>query len=116
SLFALVKDSGWDVGSLKTACRDLLGQWVRSGALPGRTEHAQEGGEVMQRSEKKEMIDSLRAKMEKAAIAIALEYKNISAAATVVLRKKFRDSKVDYKVVKNTLAKLAAKGTSLEPL
>jgi large subunit ribosomal protein L10 len=70
----------------------------------------------MQRTEKQEMVGSLRAKMEKAAIAVALEYKNIDAAATVALRKKFRDNKVDYKVVKNTLAKLAAKGTSLELL
>lgn len=70
----------------------------------------------MQRTEKQKMVDSLRTKMEKAAIAVALEYKNIDAAATVALRKKFRDNKVDYKVVKNTLAKLAAKGTSVEPL
>ena len=32
------------------------------------------------------------------------------------LRKKLRDSKVEYRVVKNTLAARAAKGTSLEPL
>jgi large subunit ribosomal protein L10 len=70
----------------------------------------------MQRTEKQEMVGSLRAKMEKASIAVALEYKNIDAEATVALRKKFRDAKVDYKVVKNTLAKLAAKGTSLEGL
>jgi large subunit ribosomal protein L10 len=70
----------------------------------------------MQRTEKQEMVGSLRSKMEKASIAIALEYKNIDAEATVALRKKLRDAKVDYKVVKNTLAKLAAKGTSLEAL
>jgi len=70
----------------------------------------------MQRTEKKQMVDSLHAKMEKASIAVALEYKNIDAEATVALRKKLRDAHVDYKVVKNTLAKLAAKGTSLEGL
>ena len=70
----------------------------------------------MLRTEKQEMVGSLRAKMEKASIAVALEYKNIDAAATVALRKKLRDAKVDYKVVKNTLAKLAAKGTSVEAL
>ena|SRR5437868_1711994 len=70
----------------------------------------------MQRTEKQQMVDSLRKMMEKAAIAIAVGYKNIDAAATVALRKKFRDNKVDYKVVKNTLAKLAAKGTSVEGL
>jgi large subunit ribosomal protein L10 len=68
----------------------------------------------MQRNEKQELIGALKKKMEKAAIAIAVGYKNIDAAATVKLRKTFRDSKVDYKVIKNTLARLAAKGTPLE--
>src|SRR3954447_439867 len=68
----------------------------------------------MQRNEKQELVGALREKMSRAAIAIAVGYKNIDAAATVKLRKTFRDSKVDYKVVKNTLARLAAKGTSLE--
>ena len=70
----------------------------------------------MQRNEKQQMVDSLKAKMAKAAIAVAVEYKNIDAEATVALRKKFRDNKIDYKVVKNTLARLAAKGTSVEGL
>jgi len=70
----------------------------------------------MQRNEKQELVGALREKMTKAAIAIAVGYKNIDAAATVKLRKTFRDSKVEYKVVKNTLARLAAKGTALEKL
>src|SRR2546421_12605831 len=68
----------------------------------------------MQRNEKQELIGTLHEKMSKAAIAIAVGYKNIDAQATVKLRKTFRDNKIDYKVVKNTLARLAAKGTALE--
>ena len=68
----------------------------------------------MQRNEKQELVGALKEKMSKAAIAIAVGYKNIDAQATVKLRKTFRQAKVDYKVVKNTLARLAAKGTSLE--
>lgn len=68
----------------------------------------------MQRNEKKDLIGALHEKMSKAAIAIAVGYKNINAESTVKLRKTFRDNKVDYKVVKNTLARLAAKGTALE--
>jgi large subunit ribosomal protein L10 len=68
----------------------------------------------MQRNEKQELIDALHKKMSKANIAVAVGYKDIDAEATVKLRKTFRESKVDYKVVKNTLARLAAKGTSLE--
>ena len=68
----------------------------------------------MQRNEKQEMVGALHAKMAKAEFAVAVAYKNIDAEATVKLRKTFRENKVDYKVVKNTLARLAAKGTSLE--
>jgi large subunit ribosomal protein L10 len=68
----------------------------------------------MQRNEKQEMVGALHAMMAKAEFAVAVAYKNIDAEATVKLRKTFRDAKVDYKVVKNTLARLAAKGTALE--
>jgi large subunit ribosomal protein L10 len=77
-------------------------------------ESAQEGGDGMQRNEKQEMVSALHEKMAKAQFAAAVGYGSIDAAATVKLRKTFRDSKVDYKVVKNTLARLAAKGTPLE--
>ena len=68
----------------------------------------------MQRNEKQETVGALHAKMAKASFAAAVGYKNIDAGATVRLRKTFREAKVDYKVVKNTLARLAAKGTPLE--
>jgi large subunit ribosomal protein L10 len=70
----------------------------------------------MQRNEKQKLIEALRAKLAKADFAVAVAYKNIDAEATVKLRKLFREAKVDYKVVKNTLAKLAAKGTPAEKL
>src|SRR5260370_41382306 len=70
----------------------------------------------MQRNEKQELIGALHQKMSKAAIAIAVGYKNIDAEATAKLRKTFRENKVAYKVAKNTLARLAAKGTPLEKL
>ena len=64
----------------------------------------------MQRNEKQDLVGDLQKKMSKAAIAIAVGYKAIDAEATVKLRKTFRDAKVDYKVVKNTLVKHALKG------
>ena len=70
----------------------------------------------MQRNEKKELVEALHAKLAKADFAVAVAYKNIDAEATVKLRKTFREGKVDYKVVKNTLAKIAAKGTPAEKL
>ena len=70
----------------------------------------------MQRNVKQQLVDELKTKMEKAAIAVAVGYKAINAEATVKLRRTFRQQKVDYKVVKNTLARLAAKGTPYEKL
>lgn len=54
--------------------------------------------------------------MAKAKAAILAEPKKLNVATVTELRKKFREAKVDYKVVKNTLAQRAAKGTSLEAL
>jgi len=54
--------------------------------------------------------------MAKAKAAILAEPKGLDVATVTELRKKCRDAKVEYRVVKNTLAIRAAKGTSLEPL
>lgn len=70
----------------------------------------------MNRTEKEEVIGQLHAKMAKAKAAILAEPKGLDVATVTDLRKKFRDAKVDYKIVKNTLAQRAAKGTPVEPL
>jgi large subunit ribosomal protein L10 len=70
----------------------------------------------MNRTEKEEVIAKLHAKMAKAKAAILAEPRGLDVATVTELRKKFRDAKVDYKIVKNTLAQRAAKGTSLEAL
>jgi large subunit ribosomal protein L10 len=68
------------------------------------------------RTEKEEVIGELHAKMAKAKAAILAEPKGLDVATVTELRKKFREAKVEYRIVKNTLAQRAAKGTSLEPL
>jgi large subunit ribosomal protein L10 len=70
----------------------------------------------LNRTEKEEVIGQLHAKMAKAKAAILAEPKGLDVATVTDLRKKFRDAKVDYKIVKNTLAQRAAKGTPVEPL
>jgi large subunit ribosomal protein L10 len=54
--------------------------------------------------------------MAKAKAAILAEPKGLDVATVTELRKKFRDAQIDYKIVKNTLAQRAAKGTPVEPL
>jgi large subunit ribosomal protein L10 len=68
----------------------------------------------MNRTDKKEVIGELHAKMAKARAAIVAEPRGLDVATVTALRKKLRDNKVEYRVVKNTLAALAAKGTPVE--
>jgi large subunit ribosomal protein L10 len=70
----------------------------------------------LNRTEKEQVIGELHEKMAKAKAAIVAEPKGLDVATVTDFRKKLRDQKVEYRVVKNTLAARAAKGTSLEPL
>jgi len=70
----------------------------------------------LNRTEKEEVISQLHEKMAKAKAAILAEPKGLDVATVTELRKKFRDAQIDYKVVKNTLAQRAAKGTPVEAL
>ncbi len=68
----------------------------------------------MNRTEKEQVIGELHEKMAKAKAAIVAEPRGLTVAVVTDLRKKLRDAKLEYRVVKNTLAARAAKGTSLE--
>lgn len=70
----------------------------------------------MNRTEKQAVIDQLHEKMARAKSAILAEPKGLDVATVTELRKKCREAKVEYRIVKNTLAIRAAKGTSLESL
>jgi large subunit ribosomal protein L10 len=70
----------------------------------------------LNRTEKEEVIGQLHEKMAKAKAAILAEPRRLDVATVTELRRKCRDAKVDYRVVKNTLAQRAAKGTPVEPL
>ncbi|MGC4116582.1 MAG: 50S ribosomal protein L10 [Myxococcales bacterium] len=71
---------------------------------------------MLKKSEKEQAITELHDKLTKAVVAIVATPKDINVATITDLRKKFRAQKVEYKVVKNTLAKRAAKGTAAEVL
>lgn len=70
----------------------------------------------MDRNQKEQMISELHGKMSAASIAIIAEFKGLDVATATDIRKKCRDNEVEYKVVKNTLAKRAAAGTSVEKI
>jgi large subunit ribosomal protein L10 len=70
----------------------------------------------LDRTEKEKVIGELHEKMAKSKAAILAEPKGLDVATVTDLRKKLREAKVEYRIVKNTLAARAAKGTPVEPL
>ena len=65
---------------------------------------------------KSEKVDAIKAKIEKAQVAIVTEYKGLSVEEITNLRRSLQKEGGDYMVTKNTLAKLAVKGTDYEVL
>ena len=65
---------------------------------------------------KQEKIDAMKAKFEKAQVALVTEYKGYSVEEITNLRRGLQKEDGDYMVTKNTLAKIAAKGTAYEAI
>ena len=63
---------------------------------------------------KSEKIDAIKTKIEKAQVAIITEYKGLSVEEITNLRRALQKEGGDYMVTKNTLAKVALKGTQYE--
>jgi large subunit ribosomal protein L10 len=71
---------------------------------------------ALNKSEKQETIAELHEKFSRAKTAVITGYSGINVEEITELRAKLRQAKVEYRVVKNTLARKAAEGTALEPL
>lgn len=71
---------------------------------------------MMTKKEKAEVIKNLNEKFKKAAGVIVLDFKGIKANELIDIRKKFLQSGIEYRVVKNTFAKLALKDTGIEKI
>ena len=65
---------------------------------------------------KSEKIDAIKANIDKAQVAIITEYKGLSVEEITKLRRELQKAGGDYMVTKNTLAKIAVKGTAYEAL
>lgn len=70
----------------------------------------------MLKSEKEQLITELTDKFTRAKGVIVAEFNKLDVDTVNRLRKKLRDGKVEWKVLKNTLARRAAKGTSVEKI
>jgi len=65
---------------------------------------------------KSDKIDAIKAKIEKAQVAVITEYKGLTVEEITKLRRELQKGGGDYVVTKNTLAKIAVKGTEYELL
>ena len=70
----------------------------------------------MNRTEKQTAINALHEKFARASFVAAVSFNKLDANTAIELRKAMREASIDYKVVKNTLARRAAKGTSAEAI
>ena len=68
------------------------------------------------RKKKVEVVDSLKELFLKCNVGILTDYRGLSAQDMTRLRRKLRQSAVEYKVVKNTLARFAAQRAGREEL
>ncbi len=64
----------------------------------------------MNRSEKAQIIDQIKARADRASICVVTDFKGIKVEEITELRVKLREAGVEYAVVKNTLARIATSG------
>ena len=68
----------------------------------------------MNRSQKEELVSQIREKLEQASSIIVTRQVGLTVAEVSDLRRIMRNSSAEFKVLKNTLAQIAVKGTPFE--
>jgi large subunit ribosomal protein L10 len=71
---------------------------------------------AVSKAEKETELQTLATAFKSADTAILVDYRGLNVPAVTDLRRQIRGAKAKYKVVKNTLAKRASKGTKLAAL
>lgn len=66
----------------------------------------------MQRTEKQAAIDFIKDRFDRMVSAVFVDYQGLDVASVTDLRDELRKAAVEYKVVKNTLARLAVKDSA----
>jgi large subunit ribosomal protein L10 len=71
---------------------------------------------AVSRAEKEQELQDLQSAFQASDTAILVDYKGLNVPQVTELRRQLRGAKASYKVVKNTLARRASKGTKLASL
>jgi large subunit ribosomal protein L10 len=69
---------------------------------------------TLNKEEKKQIVSELQGKFEKATGVVFTDYRGLNVEEIMGFRNSLRSSDIEYRVVKNTLAKRAAEGTSVD--
>ena len=72
------------------------------------------GGERLKKEDKIHVVSELQGKFEKAKGIVFTDYRGLNVEEITSLRNNLRESALEYRVVKNTLAKRAAEGTPVD--
>ena len=70
----------------------------------------------MDRREKEQVVSDLHKRVEQFKAVVLTNYRGLNVEQMTRLRRRLREEKISYNVVKNTMMKLASKGTDLEKL
>jgi len=70
----------------------------------------------LNRTEKEQVVSELHKRVEQFKAAVLTNYRGLNVEQMTQLRQRLREEKISYNVVKNTMMKLACKGTHLEKL
>lgn len=70
----------------------------------------------MKRAEKEAQVELIQKKFSQAKAVVLTDYRGLTVEEMTELRKKLREAEVEFRVVKNTLARLAARKANIEGL
>lgn len=70
----------------------------------------------MNRTEKEQLVVDIRDTLQHASVVIVTQQTGLTVAQATLLRRQMRDAGAEFKVLKNTLARIAVKDTVLEGL
>src|SRR5512143_3992805 len=73
-------------------------------------------GQQLKRENKNQVVAAPRQRMNESKVAILTRFSGLNVEKMTLLRRELRKSAVDYRIVKNTLFRLAIQGTDKEAL
>ena len=84
--------------------------------IQSRAGRGKEGRRDLNRQEKEETVDELHEMLERSKAAILTDYRGLKVTEITELRHKLKEAGIEYRVVKNSLTRLAVQGTAASVL